>query len=112
MLGDAPIRELNSQFRRLEYTEETARSIKESLDVLEYRKKVSARLCLMWLIVTGFATSMFILNGHPGIGVAVFATNLVSVLFAHHFSIMYDTLKGLHDWVLIDLVLRGYKDGS
>lgn len=112
MLGDAPIRELNGQFRQLDYTEESARAIKESLDILEYRMKVSARLCVLWLGITGFITSMLIWMGEPMIGAALLMSNFISVLFANHFSVMYRTLKGLHDWVQIDLVLRGKRHGS
>lgn len=109
MIGDAPITELNT-YLRSEYSEETERKMKAILDRMEYRANVSARLMLLWLCVTSVACAVLILADRPFIGVCMLMTNMISVLITDHFRTIYESYRGLHDWIQTDLALRGFED--
>lgn len=108
MIGDALNRELISDLR-LDYPPETEKHILSVLGRMEKRAIISGRIMLLWLIVTGTAACILIHAGFPWIAIEVFLTNFVSVLVANHFNAQYKTVKGLHDWVLINNVIRGFK---
>lgn len=108
MIGDALNRELISDLR-LDYPPETEEQLLSVLKRMERRAVISTRIMLLWLIVTGTAACILIHAGFPGIAIAVLITNFVSVLLANNFKVQYETVKGLHDWVLINNVIRGFK---